>query len=361
MTVDLDTTATGVQLSLTAFLVGAGVGQVLFGPWSDRVGRMRPLVVGLVVYVLASIVAALAPSIAVLVVARLVQGIGGASGMVIGRAMVLDRQRGTAAASALNVMMAITGIAPIVAPLVGSLLLGPFGWRGIMWVIAGLAVLSLVATLLVLRETRSREDREAAETDAAGGVTRALLFRGYVGNTLAFGFAMGVLMAYISASPFVYQEVMGLGSVAYGIVFGINALGVTAATMLSSRLARRFSLFGLAASGLTLTMVGLLATLLLAAAGVTSLVLAVALFVAVAPLGIVLGNASALALSPVPSHATGLASALLGLLQFVLAGTVAALVGLGGGATAVPMAVIMLACAALSVTGLLIGREVSRS
>ena len=356
MTLDLGTTATGVQLSLTAFLVGAGLGQIVFGPWSDRVGRMLPLTTGLGVYVAASVVAATAPDVAVLVVARLVQGIGGSSGMVIGRAMVLDRLRGVGAARALNVMMAMGGIAPVVAPLLGSLLVVPLGWRGLLWIITGLAGVSLLASVLVLRESLPRAEREARRTSREGSAGRSLLARAYVGNTLAFGFAMGVLMAYISASPFVYQKVVGLGEVAYGIAFAVNALGMAAMTMVSSRLARRFSLRALSSCGLGLSAAGVVATLVCAVGGVSSWVLMVPLFVAVAPLGIVLGNVSALAMSAVSPRSTGLASAFLGLLQFVLAGTVAALVGLGGEDTAVPMAVIMLASVLLSLGGLSLGR-----
>jgi DHA1 family bicyclomycin/chloramphenicol resistance-like MFS transporter len=352
MTVDLETTATGVQLSLTALLVGAGAGQVLFGPWSDRAGRMLPLVVGLVVYVGASVVAAMAPTITVLVSARLVQGVGGAAGMVIGRAMILDRQSGTAAARALNIMMAMTGIAPIVAPLLGSLLVGPLGWRGLLWIITGLAVVSLVATLVVLRETLPRDERDRRAADRETGAWRSLLTVPFVGATLSFAFAMGVLMAYISASPFVYQSVIGMGEVAYGLAFAVNALGMTAATILSTRLSRRYSLRRLAGTSLAISGLGVVMTLVVALTGSDPWLLAIPLFIAIAPLGMVLGNVSAIAMSAVSPRSTGLASAVLGLLQFALAGIVAALVGLGGETTAVPMLIIMLLCAALAASGL---------
>lgn len=158
---DLGTTATGVQLSLTAFLVGAGVGQVIFGPWSDKVGRMLPLLSGLVLFLAASVVAFSAGSIELLVVARLLQGLGGSAGMVIGRAMILDRERGQAAAKALSIMMMIGGVAPVVAPLGGSLLADSIGWRGLLGIVAGLAVFALGTTCMFVRETLPRADREA--------------------------------------------------------------------------------------------------------------------------------------------------------------------------------------------------------
>src|SRR3546814_10566743 len=131
MKAELSTTATGVQLSLTAFLIGAAIGQVIFGPWSDRVGRLRPLLAGLVRFLSASVATVLTASIELLVVARLLQGIGGAAGMVIGRAIILDHARDAAAARALSLVMLITGVAPVVAPLFGGLLVGLIGWREI--------------------------------------------------------------------------------------------------------------------------------------------------------------------------------------------------------------------------------------
>lgn len=356
MTSDLTTTATGVQLSLTAFLVGAGIGQVLFGPWSDRAGRMRPLLIGLVVYVASSLVAALAPSIAVLVVARLVQGIGGSAGMVVGRAVILDRQTGAEAARSLNVMMAMSGIAPIVAPLVGSMLVEPLGWRGILWIVFGVAALSLIAAASVLRESLPREERERRRLERESGAWRSLLSTGFIGATLAFAFSMGILMSYISASPFIYQGIIGMSEVHYGLAFAVNALGMTAATLISSRLSRRFSLRALTGTALALSSIGIVSAFVCGTVGVESPLLMLPLFIAIAPLGMALGNASALAMSSVSPRATGLASALLGLLQFALAGIAAALVGLGGESTAVPMTLIMAACALIAATGLLVSR-----
>lgn len=358
MTADLQTTAVGVQMSLTTFLIGAGLGQVLFGPWSDRVGRMKPLVIGLAVYVVASVAAALAPTVAVLVIARLIQGIGGSAGMVIGRAMILDRHSGVGAAKALNVMMAMTGIAPVLAPLLGALLTEPLGWRGLLWILVGLAVLALISTLAVLRESLPRDERDRRRADHQPGAWRSLLTVPYLGGVLGFAFAMGVLMAYISASPFVYQEILGFGEITYGLCFAVNALGMVAATAVSSRLSARYSLRGLAGAGLAVSGLGVVAVLVCALLGAGAGPLLVALFVAVAPLGLVLGNVSALTLAAVSPRVVGLASAVLGLMQFVLAGTVAALVGLGGEDTAVPMAAIMLGCAVLSAIALIaVGRS----
>ncbi|MFJ4624749.1 MFS transporter, partial [Streptomyces sp. NPDC088812] len=175
MTTELSTTATGVQLSLTAFLIGAGAGQLVFGPWSDRAGRVVPLVFGAVLFVAASVTATLAGSIELLVAARLVQGLGGAAGMVIGRAIILDRARGTEAARALSIMMLIGGIAPIIAPVAGGALVGPVGWRGLLGIVTGLGVIALACVLVFVRESLPREIRRARAGTARRGGWRGLI------------------------------------------------------------------------------------------------------------------------------------------------------------------------------------------
>ena len=159
MVSDLHTTATAVQLTLTAFLLGLALGQLIFGPLSDRYGRVRPLVVGAGVCVAASAATVFAPSIDVLIGARLFQGIAGAAGMVIGRAIIADLASGKAAARAFSLMMIVGGVAPVVAPLAGGFLVAPIGWRGALAVILALSTLMLLAVLLVVRETHTEHRR----------------------------------------------------------------------------------------------------------------------------------------------------------------------------------------------------------
>ena len=349
MAAELATDATSVQLTLTAFLVGISAGQLVFGPLSDRVGRVRPLLAGAVLCVAASIVAATAPTVEILVAARLVQGLAGAAGMVIGRAIISDLSSGKAAARAFSLMMLVGGIAPVIAPLLGSLLVGSLGWRGLLWIVVALAVAMLIGVAVVVREThpaaRRAELRELrARTSAGKGELRT---RAYLGNTLAFGFAFAVMMAYISASPFVYQVQMGLSEVQYGVAFGANALALAVVSGISARLAATRSVRGLLGLGLTLVLLSAVAVLILALAPVPAGWLALPLFVAVASLGLVFGNATALALAAA-RHAAGLASAVLGALQFALAGLVSPLVSLGGQDTAVPLGGIMTGLAVIA-------------
>jgi DHA1 family bicyclomycin/chloramphenicol resistance-like MFS transporter len=357
MTTELQTSATTVQLTLTAFLVGVTAGQLVFGPLSDRFGRVPPLVAGAVLCVLASAAAVLAPTVGVLVAARLLQGLGGAAGMVISRAVISDLATGKPAARAFSLMMIVGGVAPVVAPLLGGLLTGPIGWRGLLAVVLGLSVVMLVAVLAVVRETHLRERRDAlrAERRSSGSALRALRSRTFLGYTAVFGFAFAVMMAYISASPFLYQEMIGFSTVQYGIAFGVNALALMSVSVLSAKLTERRSVRGVLALGIVLVLASTVAFALLVAAAAPVVLLAVPLFTAVGSLGLVLGNATALALGAVPA-AAGTASAVLGALQFGLAALVSPLVSVGGTTTAAPLAVVMLVAAVIAVVALLVAR-----
>ncbi|MGG7308569.1 multidrug effflux MFS transporter [Curtobacterium sp. AB451] len=360
MTTDLQASATTVQLTLTAFLVGVTAGQLVFGPLSDRFGRVPPLLAGAALCVAASAAAVLAPTVGVLVVARLLQGLGGAAGMVIGRAVISDLATGKPAARAFSLMMIVGGVAPVVAPLLGGLLTGPIGWRGLLGIVLGLSVLMLVAVLAVVREThlRSRRDALRAERRASGATgspVRALRSRTFVGYTAVFGFAFAVMMAYISASPFLYQDMLGLGTVGYGIAFGCNALALMGVSILSAKLTATRSVTGVLTLGIALVLASTVAFALLVVTAAPVFWLAVPLFTAVGSLGLVLGNATALALGAVP-QAAGSASAVLGALQFGLAALVSPLVSIGGEGTAAPLAVVMLAAAVVAVVALVAAR-----
>ncbi|HEY0189208.1 MAG TPA: multidrug effflux MFS transporter [Cellulomonas sp.] len=360
MVSDLATTPSGVQLSLTTFLVGAGIGQLVFGPLSDRIGRRRPLVVGMVLYVVASAIAALAPTIGVLIGARLVQGMAGAAGMVISRAIITDLTRGAAAARAMSVVMLISGVAPVLAPVAGSVLADPIGWRGLLWVVTALVAVGLVATLAVVRETRPPAVQSPEHQPSSASKAAELTSRAYLGNMLSYVLAFTSMMAYISASPFLYQTMVGLSEVQYGLVFGLNALALMIVGGLSARLTRRFRVESLARTGLLINVAAVAAFGVLVLTTEPSLWLAVPILVSVGSLGLVFGNTTARALASVPT-ATGLGSAILGMLQHVLAGAVAPIVSIGGGTTAVPLAITMLVASIAANIALAFSRGADRS
>lgn len=357
MAKDLATSASGVQLTLTGFLAGVALGQLVFGPLSDRLGRRLPLVGGALVCVVASGVAALAPNLAVLIAARFVQGFTGAAGMVIGRAVISDVAEGRGAARGFNLMMVVVGVAPIVAPLAGSLLAAPLGWRGILWTVCGLATLMLIGSVTFVRESHPRERREHAKTlrTEAGSVVGDLRSRAFIGNLLVVGFAFAALMAYISASPFVFQVMAGISPVGYALIFGGGAFASVITGVVSARLTASHAVDRLLRGGLAVFVGATLAFLALALLGVPALWFALPLIVSLSGLSFVLGNATSLALAAVP-RASGTASAIIGALQFALGATVSPLVSIAGEHTAVPFAVIMTTAALVSAGAFVIGR-----
>ena len=207
---DLDTTQSMVQLTLSGFLVGLAVGQLIVGPVSDAVGRKKLMVGGAVVAMIAAVLAALSPDIEILILARLIQGLGSGACVVLARAVVPDLARGEAAARAFSLLMTIQGVAPIVAPVVGGLLVEPLGWRGLFWVLAGVALLQLLVSVFVVRESMPVGDRSPATVRGVlGNYAYVLGNPGYRGYLVTFAFGFGAMFSYISASPFVLQEQLG--------------------------------------------------------------------------------------------------------------------------------------------------------
>lgn len=348
---DLGVSASAVQLTLAAFLVGLASGQLVMGPLSDRYGRRRPLLASAAVCVAAGVVCALAPSLGVLVAARFVQGFAGAGGVVIGRAVISDLVTGRAAARAFTLMLTVGGVAPVLAPLAGGLLAGPAGWRGMLWTVVGLCTAMLAGVVLVLRETRPPEARTASGTTYAGALRTVVRTRGYWPPVAVLALSFAMMMAYISASPFVYQHVVGLSTVGYGAAFGVNAAGLIAAGWTASRL--RAEPLRVVRACMSVQLTATLTFVVLAAAGAPSWLLPVPVFVAVSSNGGVMGNSAARAMSQVREVA-GTGSAVLGCTQFSLGALVSPLVGLGGDDSALVPATVM-------ATASLLGWTVSRA
>ncbi|WP_200886609.1 Bcr/CflA family efflux MFS transporter [Phaeacidiphilus oryzae] len=358
---DFRTSAADVQLTLTAFLIGLAAGQLVIGPVSDRLGRRRPLLLFSALAVAAAVLCALAPSVWFLIGFRFVQGFAGAAGVVIGRAVVADRARGRAAARAMSVLMSINGVAPVVAPLIGGALAGSVGWRGVMWVLTGISALMFLGSLLVVGESLPPERRHGGGLAATGRHLGTLVGnRAYVGYGLAFALTFGCLMAYISASPWVFQNVIGLSTGAYSVTFAVNSCVLILASVVNHRLVSRFEpgSVEVVAQGVVLVAAAALAVLVLSGA-VTLWTVEGTLVVMLFGVGLVMSNASALAVGEARRIA-GTASALMGAAQFGLGALVSPLVGLGGAATAVPMAVVVLVSAVLAAAGTALARRAHR-
>ena len=342
---DLGTSASGVQLTLAAFFAGLALGQLAYGPLSDRFGRKRPLVVGLVLYAAASLGCAFAPSIEVLIALRFVQALGGAAGVVIARAVVRDLRSGAEAARLFSLLFLVMGAAPILAPLLGGWLLLLGTWRLTFGVLGILGLVCLAVVPRALPETGAQRP-ERLDLRTIGGQMRELGKDPYfVAYALTGGFSQAGMFAYIAGSPFVLIEIFHVSPQAYGWMFGANAAGLIAASQINRRLLvtrtpahllGRALLVAVAASGVLLVLASLHVQAL-------PLVL-VALFFFVATLGFVGPNATAVAMERHGQRA-GMASATLGSGQYLIAALAAAAVGLANDGTMRPMAVVMALCA----------------
>ncbi|WP_149263637.1 multidrug effflux MFS transporter [Actinomadura sp. K4S16] len=349
MSADLSTGAVQTQLTLTACVVGLALGQAVAGPLSDALGRRRPLLAGLVLYAAASLLCAAAPTVETLIALRLVQGAAGAAGIVIARAVVRDLYDGVAAARFFSVLMLVNGLAPILAPVLGGQLLRIVPWPGVFAVLAAIGVALFLGSLLGLAETLPAGRRETGGLRAAAAAGKALARdRAFAGYALTIGLSFGALFTYISGSPFVLQDIYGMSPQGFSIAFGANSLGIVAAGQAGALLAGRVALVRLLAAGLAVVAAGgaVLMAAVLAGWGLAGVL--PGLFLVAAGQGLILPNATALALAGRPPRVAGTASALLGVTQFALGGAAAPLAGVAGPGTAVPMAVTIAALAVLA-------------
>src|SRR3954449_2010420 len=338
----LHASAAQVQLTLTACVAGLALGQLLVGPLSDRLGRRGPLMIAMSVYSVASVACAVAPSAPALMGLRFVQGLAGAGGVVIARAVVRDLHSGAAAVRLFSSLMLVTGLAPILAPLAGGQILAVTSWRGIFVVLTVLSALLAGLVAVGLREPLPPERRSHHGLGRTLAIMRGLLRdRWFVGHALAGGLGFGALFAYISGSSFVLQGIYGVSPQLHILLFAINGLGLIAGSQVNARLVGRFGPARLLRAGL-LSITGSAAALLavVTAGGLGVWAVLVPMFVIVSSLSFVLPNSTALALA---DHAdvAGTASALLGVGQFLIGAVVAPLVGAGGTESAVPMAAVM--------------------
>ncbi|MER6048589.1 multidrug effflux MFS transporter [Streptomyces sp. NPDC001793] len=357
MTGALGTDASGVQLTLTSFLIGMGVGQLILGPLSDRFGRRKPILIGTAACVVATALCALAPSLGWLVALRFVQGFTGAAGVVIGRAVISDVATGEKAAKLLGVLMSLLGVAPAIAPVLGGIVIDAAGWRAVFWILAATTLVALAGALVAVPESLPAERRQTGGAQATFRAAREVLAnRSYLGHTLCFGMALAVLFCYLGGASFLFQNLLGLSVGQTSAAFAsVGAVSVVSGLVIT-RLVGRFTPQALMRTGLAVMPVGSATLCVLALTDRLGLPAVLGLlYLTLVGISLVAMNAAALALEQVP-HAAGTGSALLGTIQSVLSAIAAPLVGLGGEHTALPMFAGMtlsavLAILALSTTG----------
>lgn len=327
-----------VQASLMAFFISLGVGQIIYGPVSDMVGRKAPLYFGLVLFALGSVGCALAPDIETLVVLRFIQGLGACAGMVIPRAVVRDLHTGHDAARLMSLLMLVFSVSPILAPLAGSVLIEAFGWRAVFWAVTVAAMLGLVLLATSLPETRPPEERVNSSVGSALAAYGVLLRdRHFLGLVFIGAFGISSFFAYLANSSFVLIDHYGLTPRQYSIAFAANAASFIGISQFTGKLSARFGLVKLvkfAVVGYALMMSLLLAVNL---SGIERLdVMLGMLFVGYGFLGLVVPTTAVLALDE-HGEIAGTASALMGTLQFVTGAVVMAVTGAMADGTARPM------------------------
>jgi DHA1 family bicyclomycin/chloramphenicol resistance-like MFS transporter len=343
---DFGASPSAAQVTVTTYLLGLALGQLLSGPLSDVHGRRRPLVAGMAVFTVTTLACSLAPSLPVLAGMRLIQGTSAAVGVAVGRAIVRDLYAGAAGARYLSRLMIVIGLAPILAPVIGGQLLRVTSWRGVF---VALSVLGLALTAVgarLLPETLPRERRRAGglrvtlETFA-----RLLANRRFVGFVLIVGLGGGAMIGYVAGSSFVLQDVYGASPQLFGVLFGLNAVFLVAGAQVNAHLLATRSPRSLLRVGLVMLVVAGVALVVIVSLPTAGLVMVVApLMLQMASWSFVQANALALALTDHPEVA-GTAAALLGVSQYAFGALTAPLVGLGGSDTALPMALVIAACA----------------
>jgi DHA1 family bicyclomycin/chloramphenicol resistance-like MFS transporter len=348
---DLHASTAATQMTLMAFFVAFGVCQLVYGPVSDMVGRKPPLYIGLAVFTLGSIGCGLAPSIGWLIAFRFLQGVGASSVMVIPRAIIRDLHTGVEATRMMSLIMLVFSVSPILAPLTGSALIVPFGWRAVFVAVTLAALLSLSLIAFALPETRLPAQRVRVDiAEVFGGFWHLFRDRAFLGLTFIGGFGMASFFAFIASASFVYIDHYGLTPTQFSIAFAVNAVGFIGASQFAAALGARFGMARVVTVACSCYAAFALALLALTLAGVASLpVLLVMLFCTFAFLGLVIPATMVLALEE-HGPIAGLASALGGTLQMVAGGVMIVIVSLVFDGTAGPMVGAIAICAACSFT-----------
>jgi len=350
-----------VQLTLAAYFLGLSIGQLAYGPVADRFGRRIPLLVGVGLFTLASLACAYAPNLEWLIGARFVQALGGCAGMVISRAVVSDKCDAVGSAKVFSQLMLVMGLAPILAPMLGGLLVNLYGWQSIFIMLTLFSALAGLAVALGLPESLPAHVPRQPLSGALRQYGRLLADRVFLGHALTGGIAIAGMFAYIAGSPFVFIKLYGVPAEHFGWFFGINAGGFILVAQINARLLAKRGPAFLLARTVWIYLLGGLALLAVSSLRPEQLwPLLVPLFICIASLGCIIPNASACAMNGQGARA-GSASAMLGCLQFSVAAGAAALVGVLHDGSAVPMATVISLCGILVVTLAMVTRKLQNA
>ncbi|MGF6477646.1 DHA1 family bicyclomycin/chloramphenicol resistance-like MFS transporter [Pantoea dispersa] len=352
MTQSLATSTSAAQLTLTASLVGLGIGQFAFGPISDRVGRKGPLIASLILFIITSLACALAQDISQLIVARFFQGVAGAGGAVLSRAIARDMYSGTSLTGFLALLMTVNGVAPVLAPVMGSLQLTHTGWRGLFISLGMIGTVILALSALGLKETRIKASASDNQPAGALGVLKDKTFLSF---SLLQGFMMAGMFAYIGASSYVFQDIYHMSPMAFSLTFAVNGVGLILSSLIISRISRTAGEVKIL--GLSLMLALVFSVLLFTSFWITLPLWSaiILLFLAVSINSGICTLASSIALQQ-QSRNSGSASAWLGMMMFSMGGISAPLTGIGG-TSGVSMSAVILVSYCLAAVFFLFGKR----
>ncbi|VBB09578.1 efflux bcr cfla: drug resistance transporter bcr/cfla subfamily [Lucifera butyrica] len=339
--INLNASASLVQFSLTATLLGIAIGQIFIGPNSDINGRKRPLVISLLVFIIVSFLCSLASSIWELIIFRFVQGLAGSGGIVLSRAIACDLYSGPELTKFFSLLMLINGIAPIFSPVIGGQILALSNWQGIFSLLGLFSIILTLAVILGMKESLPEERRTAGSLNATFTMFHQLFDdKSFVGYTLVQGFIIAGLFAYIAGSPFVLQTIYGLSAATFSFCFAVNGFGIMLFAQLTGYFTGKFTEKQILVFGLTLAFLCSMLLLAMSLIKAPIFFILIPLFIIVSCIGITTTASFSLAIRRQP-HLAGSASGLLGVVSFIFGALASPLVGLGNGTTAIPMAIVI--------------------
>ena len=348
---DLKASTAATQMTLMAFFIAFGVCQIVYGPLSDMVGRKPPIYFGLGIFALGSVGCALASSIESLIAFRVLQGVGASAAMVIPRAIIRDLHTGTEATRLMSLVMLVFSVAPILAPLTGSALIVPFGWRAVFVAVTVVTVLTFVLFAVSLPETHAKANRaNVSARDLLAGFGTLVRDGRFLGLTFIGAFGMSSFFTFLASSSFIYIDHFGLTPTTYSLAFSVNAVGFIGASQFAATLGERFGMARVVTAAVAAYAAFAVILFAVTASGVDSLpVLMVLLFCSFAFLGLVIPSTMVLALEE-HGPIAGMASALGGTLQMVTGGIVIVLTSVFFNGTALPMVATIMICSLIALT-----------
>lgn len=338
----LNTSASFVQMSLTATLLGIAIGQIFIGPNSDINGRKKPLILSLLVFVIITFMCSFASSIWELIIFRFIQGMAGSGGVVLSRAIACDLYSGPELTKFFSLLMLINGIAPIFSPVLGGQILAVSNWQGIFFVLGLFSIVLTLAVVFGMKESLPEEQRQASSLKATFTMFNQLFSdRSFVGYTLVQGFIIAGLFGYIAGSPFVLQTIYNLSAKAFSYCFAMNGLGIMLFAQLTGYFTGKFTEKQILVFGLNLALLCSVLLLGMSLLKASVLFILIPLFIIVSCIGVTTTASFSLAIRRQPRLA-GSASGLLGVVSFIFGAAASPLVGLGSGTTAIPMAMVVM-------------------